>query len=562
MTRPGETGAYVRNEGSAIAVALVYPNAYRVGMGNLGFQYVYHYLNNHPQFSAERFFRPDPAVQPSRRGHVPLSEESSRPLNSFSVIAFSIPFENDYPAVPGLLNASGIPPLQRDRGAADPLVMAGGVSVSLNPEPLAPFLDLAFIGELDQHREVTGLFAVLADALARSRYALTDRRGFLSAFRDTTGVYVPSSYDFTYGSDGLIREIKHLPGFPGRVRAVKRVSTDLPVPVSVLFSKEAEFGESLLVESNRGCGRGCRFCAAGWIHRPVRYREFSAFKQQADRAIETGRTIGLIGSDLAGHPELEDILEYIVDRGGRFSLSSIRPEGLSDKVIRLLARTGQKTATLAPEAASQRLRKVIGKDLPSDAFHDLVGKLVSQGIPNIRFYFMVGLPTETDEDVEAIVEFVSTARDIFVKASRPLGRIGRIGVQLNPFIPKPWTPFQWAGMAEAQTLRRRIRLVQNGLKRRPNLVIRSESVPQALLQGLISRGDRRISAALTAAGARAKSRPRLVGTESLDPVFYLHRERAGDEVFPWDVVDHGIAKQTLRRIYVASISVPPDSSQR
>ncbi len=535
-------------------MALVYPNTYRVGMGNLGYQYVYQYLNNHPHFIAERFFFPDPAAKASRGGHGPLSEESSRPLTSFSVIAFSIPFENDYPAVPGALMAAGIPPLQRDRGASHPVVIAGGVSVSLNPEPLAPFLDLAFIGEPDEDGEAGGLFDVLADALMDSPYALADRQRFLLAFRDTAGAYVPSAYVFDLGSNGLIQEIRHSPGFPSRVKAVKRLAADSPVPVSVLFSEEAEFGESLLVESNRGCGRGCRFCAAGWIHRPVRYRHFAAFKHEVDEAVGAGRTIGLIGSDLAGHPELEDILQYITDTGGSFSLSSIRPEGLTENVIRLLAGTGQKTATLAPEAASQRMKEVIGKDLPSERFYDLVGRLVTEGIPNIRFYFMVGLPTETDEDAEAIVEFVSKGREVFLQASRPLGRIGRIGVQLNPFIPKPWTPFQWAGMAEFQTLRRRLRIIHHALKRLPNVVVRAESVREALLQGMISRGDRRISEALMSGADAGRRWSSVLAKKAGDTGFYLHRERGENEIFPWDVVDHGVSKQMLRRIYNESIS--------
>lgn len=537
-------------------MALVYPNTYRVGMGNLGYQYMYKYFNNLPQFVAERFFFPDPTGEAGGRGRGPLSEESSRPLTSFPVIAFSIPFENDYRAVPGALIAAGIPPLQRDRGASDPMVIAGGVSVSLNPEPLAPFLDLAFIGEPDEHAEAGGLFNVLAEALSDSPRALADREGFLRIFRDTAGAYVPSAYAFDFGADGLIQEIRHSPGFPSRVKAVKRLARDAPVPVSVLFSREAEFGGSLLVESNRGCGRGCRFCAAGWIHRPVRYRDFSSFKHEVDEAVGAGRTIGLIGSDLAGHPELEDILQYIADMGGNFSLSSIRPEGLTENVIRLLAGTGQKTATLAPEAASPRMKRVIGKDLPSERFYDLVGRLVAAGIPNIRFYFMVGLPTETDEDAEAVVEFVSNAREVFLKASRPLGRIGRIGVQLNPFIPKPWTPFQWAGMTGLQTLRRRLRMIHNALKRLPNVVVRAESVRESLVQGMISRGDRRISHVLMNGTNGAGSRSGIPGKKSNEAAFYLHRERGENEIFPWDVVDHGVTKRMLRRIYDESISGP------
>ena len=260
-------------------------------------------------------------------------------------------------------------------------------------------------------------------------------------------MYVPSAYRFEFGERGLITAVHPQPGFSSRVRAGKRRSKTAPVPVSVLFSPSAEFGQSLLVETNRGCGRGCRFCTAGWIHLPVRHALLDSFRKEVDDAVREGRQIGLIGSDLAGHPELESILQTIVDQGGTFSLSSIRPEGLSPRVIELLARAGQKTATLAPEVASPRAKRVIGKEIPSEKFHELVEKLVAAGIPNIRFYFMVGIPTETDEDVDQLVDFVLQSKKIFVDASRPLGRIGRLGVQINPFIPKPWTPFQWASMA-------------------------------------------------------------------------------------------------------------------
>jgi radical SAM superfamily enzyme YgiQ (UPF0313 family) len=557
MPRNGEQGAFRKAGGADIPVALVYPNQYRVGMGNLGFQFAYQYLNQHPYFSAERFFYPDVSGQekPTKKG--PLSEESSRPLNSFPVIAFSVPFENDYPSVPRTLIAAGIPPLQKDRKTSDPLVIAGGVSVSMNPEPLAPFLDLACIGEISDTDETPGVFQALADELMEPARGLADRDGFLRSFREVEGVYVPSAYDFRFDEDGLIREIVPAPGFPGTVQALKRRSPDSRVPVSVLFSPDAEFGESLLVESNRGCGRGCRFCAAGWIHFPVRHRPFRMFQNEVDKAIDDGRTIGLIGSDLAGHPDLEDILTHIVDRGGRFSLSSIRPEGLTPTVIDLLARTGQKTATLAPEAASLRMKRVIGKEISSETFHDLVGNLVTAGIPNVRFYFMVGLPTETDEDVEAIVDFVLKSRKVFLEASRPLGRIGRIGVQLNPFVPKPWTPFQWAAMGTGSVLRRRLGIIRKGLKKEPNLVVRAESVRQALVQGLLSRGDRRISGALVSNAKGDGNWPESLRKEPIDPDFYLTRGRDYDELFPWDVTDHGVSKRALHKIYSKAVGDAP-----
>jgi radical SAM superfamily enzyme YgiQ (UPF0313 family) len=554
MTRPGEKGAVRKPRGPAIPVAIVYPNVYRVGMGNLGFQFLYHYLNTHPLFSAERFFCPDPRQTKKGQEHGPLSEESRRPLRDFRLVAFSIPFENDYPAVPATLLAAGIPPFGKDRKAADPLIIAGGVSVSMNPEPLAPFLDLAFIGELEDETGQESFFLKLADILPSSSRALRDRRGILDQFQHVPGVYVPSAYAFDFGKDGLIQGIRVKPGFPEKVTAVKRRSNEGPVPVSVLFSPEAEFGETLLIETNRGCGRGCRFCAAGWVHFPVRHVAFDRFRQEVNQAVEAGRTVGLIGSDLAGHPELEDILGSIVERGGRFSLSSIRPEGLTPRVIKLLAETGQKTATLAPEVASPRLKKVIGKEIPSERFYELVETLVAAGIPNLRFYFMIGLPTETDDDVAALVNFVLEARRIFLEASRAMKKIGKIGVQVNPFIPKPWTPFQWAQMSKPDVLQKRVKDIQAGLGKEPNLVVRVESIRQAMVQGVLSRGDRRVARALHYIAVHNTSPQEAFKQQNIDPAFYLYRERSAEEIFPWDVTDHGMKKETLWRIFARAIS--------
>jgi len=376
----------------------------------------------------------------------------------------------------------------------------------------------------------------------------------MSRFADVPGVYVPSAYEFDYDGEGMIREIRNDPGFPPTVRAVKRLAKNAAVPVSVLFSREAEFGDTLLVEANRGCGNACRFCAAGWIHFPVRHVRMERFRTQLEAAVAEGRTIGLVGSDLAGHPELEEILETITGLGGAFSLSSIRPEGLSPAVIRLMAQTGQKTATLAPEVASPRLKRVIGKEIPSDRFFELIPHLVANGIPNLRFYFMVGLPTETDDDAEEIVDFVMTCRSIFVDASRPLGKIGRIGVQLNPFVPKPWTPFQWAAMAQPRVIEQRLRIIRDRLRREPNLVVRAESARHALEQAVLSRGDRKVGEAVLATARQGGRWSGVFRSTKIDPAFYALRERSLSEILPWDVVDHGVRKATLGRIYTNSLS--------
>ncbi len=558
MPRAGEEGAVRKPRGSSLPVALVYPNAYRVGMANLGFQFLYRFLNTDPRFSAERFFFD---LRDTNRGEPPpspLSEESARPLSDFPIVAFTLPFENDYPAVPAALTAAGIPPLHQDRAQGHPLVIAGGVAVSLNPESLAPFLDVVFIGEVQEAEagQLSDFFSLIADGLRASSVRSADKKEFLKEFGRAPSVYIPSAYHCDFDEVGRLRAIRPESGFPRTVVASKRLIDDTPVPVSVLFSPEAEFGESLLIEANRGCGRGCRFCAAGWIHRPPRYIDFRRMRSEIERALKEGRPVGLVGSDLARHPELEEILSFIVERGGRFSLSSIRPEGLTERVVRLLAATGQKTATLAPEVASDRLKKVIGKDIPAERFFELVERLVRGGIPNIRFYFMIGLPTETDEDVQETVEFIRQCRAIFLEASRPLKRIGRIGVQVNPFVPKPWTPFQWAPMASSKVLDRRAAILRQGLKKLPNVVLRTESPREALYQAVLSRGDRRIAPVVSRVAQQLGRWSGVMRKARVDPHFYALRERPADEIFPWDHIDHGLSRKSLYRVYAGIVETP------
>ncbi|HMK37081.1 MAG TPA: radical SAM protein [Desulfomonilaceae bacterium] len=553
MARPKESGAVIKPRGTTIPVALVYPNEYRLGMGNLGFQFLYHRLNSHPLLSAERFFFSCSSWTKQTKS-MPVSEETGRPLSEFAVIAFSVPFESDYPAIPAALMAAGVPPRARDRRSVHPLVIAGGVSVSMNPEPIAEFLDIAYIGELeDSDESAPGLLSTLAQAWSISAATRRDPQSVAELFSHIPGVYIPSAYSFDFGEQGVISRIRVKPGFPERIQAVKRRAKESPVPVSVLFTPEAEFGESLLVETNRGCGRGCRFCAAGWIHFPVRHAEYGSFRDDVDRALASGRTVGLVGSDLAGHPDLEDILTDIVTRGGTFSLSSIRPEGLTPKIVELMAATGQKTATLAPEVATLRMKRVIGKNIANERFYDLVEMLVAGGIPNIRFYFMIGLPTETDEDAAGIVDFVIEARRLFVDASRPVRRIGRLGVQVNPFVPKPWTPFQWAGMASARELGHRMRIIHDGLLKHPNVLVRMESHKQAAIQAFLSRGDRRISGAILAAANQAGRWSGVLKKEGIDPDFYVLRKRTENEIFPWDLTDHGVKKENLYKLFVNAI---------
>ncbi len=543
-----------RQSSSGIPVALVYPNTSRVGLSNLGFQFVSQVWNAHPLFSVERFFIEAAGLSDQNGAGCVVSEKGNRSLRRFPVVAFSLPFENDYPTVIRGLLTNNIPCLASGRGRQDPLVLAGGVSISLNPEPLALLFDIIFVGEIEEANGWTRFLDTLASIVAEKLRRKKWDRSELLRFRETAGAYVPEAYHFQYRSDGRVDHIEAQQGFSLPVAAVKRTAAAASLPMAAVEGKNAVFDQSLLIEINRGCGHGCRFCTSGWIHGPVRYRSFDQFcRQIADKDV-AGKTVGLVGSDLAGHPQLPQLLDFIVGNGGMFSLSSIRPEGLTPELLRLLSATGQKTVTLAPETASPRMKKIIGKGLPDDLFFEKIELLVAAGIPNVRFYFMVGLPTETDEDIVCIVDFVLKARRVFVTASRSRKKIGRISVQINAFVPKPWTPFQWAAMESPKNIERKLKIIHQGLSSAPNIVLRVESVRESAVQGYVSRGDRRVGLILYDAISRHRRLPSVLREPRANTGFYLYRERDRDEAFPWDVVDHGVKKPILRRIYEKSLA--------
>jgi radical SAM superfamily enzyme YgiQ (UPF0313 family) len=544
--------------GARSPIALVFPNTRKVGLSNLGFQFLKSTLEQSGIFAPETFFVDDQFLKRPTDLTSRVLEGGRASLKGFPIIAFSIPFENDYWIVPKALISAGIPPLRKDRGPVDPLVLAGGVSVSMNPEALAEFLDLVFVGELVETMDDPNGLWVLLKEFCESRSATRDRHEFYRNFKDVQGVYVPEAYNFRYKDDGTISAIEPEQDFPDRITAVKRLSPlDVP-PLIILDEFPTEFKNSCLVEINRGCARGCGFCSGGWIHRPVRHFKYDSVKDGLVRAIKANKTIGLIGSDLASHPELLTILDDIADQGGKFSLSSIRPEGLNDKIIKRIVESGQKTATLAPEVASERLKRVIGKPIPNKLFFDLTGKLVSAGAPNLRFYFMIGLPTETEEDVKEIIEFVLESREIFLNSSRKMGKIGRIGVQLNAFVPKPWTPFQWIAALSKKEWDHRIKIIEDGLRGVKNVVVRHESTRMSEIQAVLSRADRRISGGVKLMGEQGKLGMSCFAGANPDVKFYSERMRGPEEIFPWDVVDHGVPKEVLRARFERAISSEKD----
>lgn len=535
-----EKNPVVKPWGGRIPIALVFPNTYSVGMANLGFQLVYSMLNREEDVVCERVFWDPPEELP------PLSLESQQPLGRFEILAFSIPFENDYPHLPQILVRAGIPLDSQRRPPPNPMVWVGGVTASLNPEPIAPFVDLFAIGEAE---------ALLPDLLHQYRLCRQQRaskKECLEAMSRIPGVYVPSLYRVTYDKRGLLNSLRPLGGAPQKVQ--RRVTPDLEVevPRSFVLGPSSQFESMVLVEIGRGCPRRCFFCAAGYLFHPVRNRSLECLREVIGEGLKLKDKIGLVSSSVCDHPQLEAICHEVLSRGGKISVSSLRLDRLEDFLLEALVRSGHKTLSLAPEAGSQRLRDLIGKGIREEQILDAMHRILSAGIGRVRLYFMVGLPTETRQDVEQIVELVKKLLHLGRKLTRGKG-LEQITLSVNPFVPKPWTPFQWHPFEETSELKYRIQLIQRQLKGERRVQILYEPPKWARIQALLARGDRKIATVLRLV-AGGEGWEKALQEVNLNPDFYLHRTRDAQELFPWDFIDQGFSKELLWRVYQKSLA--------
>jgi radical SAM superfamily enzyme YgiQ (UPF0313 family) len=532
-----EKGTVRKDWAGKIRIALAYPNHYHVGMSNLGFHAVYALLNNHQDVVCERVFLPED----NRVTHGRLrSMESQRPLGDFDIIAFSISFENDYPNLLTLLTDGGIPRWSSKRHTPHPLVIAGGVTAFLNPEPIAPFVDCFLVGEAEP----------ILDAFLDVYRRHSDKQTLLKTLAaDTPGMYVPGLYDVAYNRDGTIAEFRPRSGVPAKVQRMAVKDLSIWDTSNVILTPHTTFRDTYLVEAGRGCHHACRFCATGFVYRPPRFRPKDALQNCLEEGTARANRIGMMAAAVLDVPYMEELCQKALNRGAQFSFSSLRADRLTPELLDILRRSNLKTATIAPDAGSERMRRVINKRLDDQDVLRAADFLVGAGIPNLKLYFMVGLPTETMSDVEAIVALCKQVKHRFLKASRATERIGQITVSLNSFIPKPFTPFQWVPLEDVKILKAKIKHVKEGLRRVANVRVHSDVPRWAYIQALLSRGDRRTAQLLAAAHENDGNWAKTLKASIINPDFYVYRERPLDEILPWDFIDHGIKKAFLIEEY-------------
>jgi radical SAM superfamily enzyme YgiQ (UPF0313 family) len=531
----------VPREGS-FRVAIVYPNLYFVGMSNLGFQSVYQMLNALPEVVCERAFLPDDVDKEEleRSGSPLVSLETGTPLRDFDALAFSVSFENDYLHVLQVLRLSGIPLRARDRGPRDPLVILGGAAVFLNPEPLAAFADLMAVGEGE------ALVPKMMDALLG---APDPRRG-LEALSPKDGFYVPSRYEVRYHPDGTVAAYDG----PGAVVRQRGWPGKMALPQSVVLTPHTEMSMKFMVEISRGCPCMCRFCWAGYNYLPVRAFTRDEIVRRAREVRPRTNKIGLVSTAVCDHPEIDALVDDLAGLDYEVSVASLRLDDLTPGFVFKLAETGVQGLTLAPECGSDRMRKILNKQFTNEEILDKATWIFENGIQNLKLYYMVGLPWEEHADVEAIVDLTDKIRERMLAVARGRGRIGRIHPSVNPFVPKPGTPYQWLPMEDPKETDRKLQFLRKAFGRMPNVDAVIKSARTGVAQSILALGDRRVGAALEIAVERRMDFKRAVKEAGLDPDFYLLRGRGRGEILPWDIVDNGVSKAYYLRELDKSIA--------
>jgi radical SAM superfamily enzyme YgiQ (UPF0313 family) len=536
-----EVGYVSKPHGGRLRVALIFPNTYFVGMSNLGFQTVYKLFNAEDGIVCERaFLPPKQELQAQLAAGTPLlTLESQTPVNAFDIIAFSVSFEWDYTNVLTLLRLAKVPVRAAARTGQDPLVMIGGAVTFVNPEPLALFADVIAAGEGEQL--IPSLLGAFEDA--------SDRDDLLRRLAADRGFYIPSFYDVEYGGNGTIRAFvpRAGTGAPPVVKKAALKTTDaVDPPATTIFTPDTEFGSRFLVEVVRGCANLCRFCWAGYNYLPVRAFPTARILELAERAKAYSNKVGLVSIALCDHPDIEEILTRLVGMGYAISPASLRLDDLTPTILRLLRQSGERSITIAPETGSDRLRRVINKTVTNDEILGAAEAIFGAGMESLKLYFMMGLPTETDEDLVAIRDLTLQLREIMLKHARQRGRVGTIVGSVNPLVPKPGTAYQRLPMEGTRSIEKKMQRVRSLMAGIENVYFNVKSERHSFYQALLSVGDRRVAPAIEAAERNGGNWRAACAETGVDPDFYVFRDRSDDAVLPWDIIDGGMKDAFFR----------------
>jgi radical SAM superfamily enzyme YgiQ (UPF0313 family) len=499
-----EQGTIIKDWGGKLPIALIYPNSYYIGMSNLGVHAIYSLLNSRSDIVCERAFC---EKENSTKKTPPIALESQRPLSDFAILAFSITYELDYFNVVQILKTSGVPLHSADRDESHPVIIAGGPCITANPAPLSPFFDCLCIGEAEPI--LPAMLPILSEGIKGTRDDL------LKALSLLPGVYVPNYYS---GAPVARQWTKNLDDFP---------------VASAILTPDTELGDLYLMEIERGCNWDCRFCLVSQTYCPIRFRSLDKLIAQAEIGLKYRKRLGLVGPAVTAHPHIEELTVKLSQMGAGLSVSSLRIKPLSQVVLEQLAKGRAETITLAPEAGSQRLRNLIKKGISEEDILKAIGMVAEQGIKQIKLYFMLGLPTETDEDIEEIIKLTIRCKDIANK--RQTGC--RLILNFAPFIPKAGTPFQWEPMAPLDILNRRLSLLKNSLPRK-GIKLKFESPDWSEVQAVLSRGDTEVAEVLANVDNVSLSGWRRATDKChLDVDYYAHEKWKVDKQLPWAMVN-------------------------
>ncbi len=543
-------------------IAFVFPDIYDIGISNLGLQILYDLVNQRPDALAERAYAPWVDMEEQMRANaIPLySLETKHALAGFDILGFSLPYETLYTNALNMLDLAGIPLRASQRGQAHPLVIAGG-HACFNPEPMHAFIDAFVVGEGE------AVILEIIDAVQSARAHKEPRRDVLLRLAKIPGVYVPRFYDVTYRDDGTVAgTTPNVPGIPGTI--LKRMQAHLPPPPTRFIVPNIDVVHNRVsVEVMRGCTRGCRFCQAGMITRPVRERSVDEIVQAAQEAVAaTGaEELALLSLSSSDYTDILELVNRIGEKfGGKHltvSLPSLRIESVSVDLMEKLKDRRSGGFTLAPEAATERMRRIINKFITDEQLLETAREIYARGWTNIKLYFMIGHPSETLEDVQAVVDL---CKRVLAEGRKSLGGKAKVHVGVSTFIPKPHTPFQWVAMDTLEQIQAKLGLLKHAL-RGPAFKVSWTPPEDTLLEGWLSRGDRRMAEVIYTAwknGTRfdawqdqrqLQAWNSAFASQALDPAFYTHRPRRFDEVFPWEHISDAVRKKYLYRDYQSSL---------